>query len=105
MSGLESAESCARVAAVAAHAGATGDALRIWQRAANLNLSQTRYLEELLGAGLEDALTTLYCEMQETMPASVATRTALQMIEDARRALEVMCRLSRRVSQKTKRLR
>jgi hypothetical protein len=59
-----------RIALLAAKAGAKADAMRIWGRVANLDLSATGAAEQLVKAGLSDELIGFYLDMQEKIPSS-----------------------------------
>ena len=60
----------ARIAVFAARSGATGDALRIWKRIANISPSWIRGLKDLANAGLKDDLIVYYNQMQSELPDS-----------------------------------
>jgi len=59
-----------KIAVLAAKAGEKADAMRIWRRVANLDLSATDALEQLVNAGLRDELIDFYLEVQKTIPSS-----------------------------------
>jgi tetratricopeptide (TPR) repeat protein len=59
-----------RIAVLAAKAGAKADAMRIWSRVANLDLSATSAIEQLVTAGLRNELIGFYRDMQKMIPSS-----------------------------------
>jgi hypothetical protein len=59
-----------RIAAAAARSGAKADAMRIWTRAANLDLTSVSAVEQLLGAGLRDELISFYESLLQSIPQS-----------------------------------
>ena len=71
----------ARVAVAAAKAGAKSDAMRIWRRVANVNLSLIYGLEDMVKAEMADELKNFYREMSRQMPSSEAPARALKMLE------------------------
>ena len=71
----------ARVAVAAAKAGATDDAMRIWRRVANVDLSTTHGLTALVNAGLRDELKRFYSEMHEQLPSSEIPPRILATLE------------------------
>jgi len=71
----------ARVAVAAAKAGAKSDAMRIWRRVANVNLSRIYGLEDMVKAEMADELKDFYREMSRQMPSSEAPARALKMLE------------------------
>lgn len=73
----------AKIAVLAAKAGAKTDAIRIWRGAANLNPSSTGYLPELVKVGLKDALADYYRQMQKRLPSSEIPARAIRIIEGA----------------------
>ena len=70
-----------RVAVAAAKAGAKTDAMRIWNRVANLNPSQINGLEDLVEAGLRNELKNFYRKMQKDIPSSEVPAKALKVLE------------------------
>ena len=59
-----------KIAVIAAKDGKTTDAMRIWDRVANMDLTCTGPVAELIDAGLRKELTEFYQSMQRAIPAS-----------------------------------
>jgi tetratricopeptide (TPR) repeat protein len=59
-----------RIAVTAAKAGERQDALRLWNRVAEIDMTETRHLQPLARAGLQDELLAYYQELQQALPAS-----------------------------------
>lgn len=70
LSPKEIPEYYARIAVLAAKAGAKSDAMRIWSRAADMAPSETSKLDELAKAGLKEELIAFYQNMQKKAPSS-----------------------------------
>jgi tetratricopeptide (TPR) repeat protein len=68
------------IAVAAAKAGAKADAIRIWTRVANLDLSATGAVQQLADAGLRDELVSLYRDMQKAIPSSEIPAKMLRML-------------------------
>lgn len=71
----------AKIAVLAARAGAKADAMRLWRRVANIDLTATRTLPDLAKAGLRDDLAAFYREMQAALPASRIPPQALAALQ------------------------
>jgi tetratricopeptide (TPR) repeat protein len=80
LTAAEAPEWWARIAVIAANAGAREDALRIWKSVANLNLTATNGLSQLANAGLKDELVAFYRDMQKRLPTSEAPAKALKVL-------------------------
>ena len=59
-----------RIAVAAAKAGAKAEAMRLWSRVANLDLTASRALSSRVSAGLRDELIAFYTALQQAMPTS-----------------------------------
>lgn len=70
-----------KIAVLAAKAGDKGEAMRIWSRVANLDLSVTEALEELKNAGLRDELIDFYREVQKAIPLSDIPAQVLETLK------------------------
>lgn len=70
----------ARIAVLAARAGAKGDAMRMWRQIANLSPVYLDCLPDLARAGLRDELREFYQEMRKAMPSSVVPARALRIL-------------------------
>jgi len=77
----ETPEWLGRIAVCAAKAGARSEALRIWSRVTNLDLTATGRLDELAKAGLREDLVAYYRDRQSKFPTSTAPAAALKALE------------------------
>ena len=69
-----------KIAVLAAKAGDRADTMRIWSRVANLDLSATDALEQLVNAGLRDELIDFYHEVQKEIPSSDIPKRVLETL-------------------------
>ncbi|MBC8126829.1 MAG: hypothetical protein H8M99_06765 [Gloeobacteraceae cyanobacterium ES-bin-144] len=72
-----------RVALAAAKAGAHDDAMRIWQRITNLDLSCLKSLDDLAKAGLKAKLISFYQTTAKAIPTSRIPTAAIAILEKA----------------------
>lgn len=72
----------ARIAFVAARAGAKADAMRLWKVAANVNPSDLTSLTSMAEAGLREELMAYYRDLAVKLPTSVTPARALTMLGD-----------------------
>jgi hypothetical protein len=77
LGGLEAPNWHARLAVGAARSGATADAMRLWERTANLCPTQLDPLRPLVDAGLNEELKEFYRNMRKQMPTSEVPERAL----------------------------
>jgi tetratricopeptide (TPR) repeat protein len=84
LSATEVSEWYAKIAVAAARAGAKDDALRLWKAVVNLNPAELSCLRDLVKAGLRDALTAFYRDLQKQMPDSEWPTRALQTLESSK---------------------
>ncbi len=73
----------AKIAVKAAKSGANEDALRIWKRAANLDLTEIGRLEEMVKAGMTAELLAFYQHLGEELPSSRIPPLAITMLPSA----------------------
>ncbi|MBU4429148.1 MAG: hypothetical protein KKE37_07325 [Verrucomicrobia bacterium] len=78
-SGLE--DSLGGIAVAAAKAGAPDDAMRLWRRKANLDLTKQDGLEALAAAGLAERLRDYYAGLAKRAPDNAAIAAALKKLE------------------------
>lgn len=71
----------AKIAVLAAKAGARDDALRLWRRTANFDLTDLRRLDELVLAGMGGRLRRFYLEVKRREPASWVPHRALELLK------------------------
>jgi tetratricopeptide (TPR) repeat protein len=70
-----------RIAVVAAKAGDKDDALRMWKRVANYDLTCINYLDEMARAGLKTELTEFYREFGQKLPSSESPTMAIKTLQ------------------------
>jgi tetratricopeptide (TPR) repeat protein len=70
-----------RIAVSAAKAGDRQDALRLWRRVAEIDMTETRNLQPLAIAGLRDELVALYREVQLALPESAIPPKAIAALQ------------------------
>jgi tetratricopeptide (TPR) repeat protein len=80
MSWREVPERYSEIAVVAAKAGARDDAMRIWQRAVNVNPTEMGHLRELSESGLKTELVSFYRDLSKEMPSSAVPANALKIL-------------------------
>ncbi len=68
--GLQVPDWLTRASVLAAKAGDRGDAIRLWRQVANIDLSNTKPVQQLVEAGLKSELIVFYEEMRATFPTS-----------------------------------
>jgi len=69
-----------RIAVIAARSGNLQDAMRLWKKTANLDLSCMNALKDLAKSGLRDELKQFYREVQIQLPGSAYPKRALMLL-------------------------
>ena len=69
-----------RIAVIAARSGNLADAMRLWKKVINLDLSCTSGLKELASLGLQVELKQLYREIQKELPDSSYPQKSLKQL-------------------------
>ncbi|HEY2253370.1 MAG TPA: hypothetical protein VGH74_19990, partial [Planctomycetaceae bacterium] len=69
-----------QIAVCAAQGGAKADAMRVWNRVANLDLTATAAIPQLVAAGLRDDLVAFYEGVQKAIPSSDIPEKVLESL-------------------------
>lgn len=80
----EAPEWLGRIAIIAARAGATDDALRIWSQRTNLDRAELRGLDDMVRAGALNRLVAFYEQLALEDPASSSPARALTRLRERR---------------------